>query len=120
MEKFKKNVLNSVQKITQNLDADADKRDRPASEDRPDDDDDQDEEYSRRPADKRKSKNYKISIDASMRMVDWLVVHFERPYPSMTEKQEMAREGGITLTKVNNWFINARERTVKGYFNKDG
>lgn len=55
-----------------------------------------------------------------MRMVDWLVVHFERPYPSMTEKQEMAREGGITLTKVNNWFINARERTVKGYFNKDG
>jgi len=23
------------------------------------------------------------------------------------------------MMKVNNWFINARERTVKGYFQKD-
>ena len=54
-----------------------------------------------------------------MRMVDWLLVNFERPYPTMAEKQEMATKGGISLTKVNNWFINARERTVKGYFTKE-
>lgn len=32
----------------------------------------------------------------------------------------MARKGKISMVKVNNWFINARERTVKGYFMKDG
>ena len=31
----------------------------------------------------------------------------------------MAREGNIPLMKVNNWFINARERTVKSYFIKE-
>ena len=71
-------------------------------------------------SEKRKSKNFKISIDASMRMIDWLLVNFEKPYPTMAEKQEMATMGGISLTKVNNWFINARERTVKGYFTKEG
>lgn len=31
----------------------------------------------------------------------------------------MAREGKISMIKVNNWFINARERTVKSYFQRD-
>lgn len=31
----------------------------------------------------------------------------------------MAKQGRISMMKVNNWFINARERTVKGYFVRD-
>lgn len=31
----------------------------------------------------------------------------------------MSQIGGISMMKVNNWFINARERTVKSYFHKD-
>lgn len=31
----------------------------------------------------------------------------------------MAEDGNLTVQKVNNWFINARERTVKSYFNKE-
>lgn len=52
-------------------------------------------------------------------MMEWLLVNFENPYPTIEEKQEMAREGKISIIKVNNWFINARQRTVKGYFQKD-
>ena len=50
-------------------------------------------------------------------MNQWLLKNFEAPYPSLEEKQEMAAKGNIQLEKVNNWFINARERTVKNYFN---
>ncbi len=30
----------------------------------------------------------------------------------------MATQSGISVGQVNNWFINARERTIKGYFNQ--
>ena len=33
-------------------------------------------------SDKKRSKNYKISIEASEMMNDWLLRHFETPYPS--------------------------------------
>ena len=32
---------------------------------------------------KKKSKNYKISIEASEMMQDWLLRNFENPYPSL-------------------------------------
>jgi hypothetical protein len=77
-------------------------------------------EHERKVKWKSKSKNFKISTDATCAMMEWLLVNFENPYPSTEEKQEMARKGKISMVKVNNWFINARERTVKGYFQKDG
>ena len=68
-------------------------------------------------SDKKRSKNYKISIEASEMMNDWLLRHFETPYPSTEQKKKMAEHGKIPVVKVSNWFINARERTVKNYFN---
>lgn len=65
-----------------------------------------------------KGKNCKISNDAALSMMKWLLNNFENPYPTTEQKQAMAKEGGISLSKVNNWFINARERTVKSYFSK--
>ena len=50
-------------------------------------------------------------------MNDWLLRNFESPYPTTEEKRQMAQQGKISMKKVNNWFINARERTVRNYFN---
>ncbi len=60
-----------------------------------------------------------MSSETSMVMTDWLLRNFENPYPSTQEKLKMAKESNISVTQVNNWFINARERTIKGYFNKE-
>ncbi|KAF0975032.1 hypothetical protein FDP41_005785 [Naegleria fowleri] len=41
----------------------------------------------------------------------WLFSHFLHPYPSESEKKDLCMETGLTLTQVNNWFINQRVRT---------
>jgi len=41
----------------------------------------------------------------------WLFSHFLHPYPSESEKKDLCTETGLTLTQVNNWFINQRVRT---------
>eukprot|EP01080_Neovahlkampfia_damariscottae_P001962 gene1962-1470_t len=43
----------------------------------------------------------------------WLFAHFNHPYPSDTEKEELMKETNLSLTQVNNWFINARRRIWK-------
>jgi hypothetical protein len=40
----------------------------------------------------------------------WLFDHFHHPYPTEEEKIEMAKANTLTLTQVNNWFINSRRR----------
>eukprot|EP01028_Stygiella_incarcerata_P000338 TRINITY_DN1037_c0_g1_i2.p1 TRINITY_DN1037_c0_g1~~TRINITY_DN1037_c0_g1_i2.p1 ORF type:complete len:451 (+),score=132.67 TRINITY_DN1037_c0_g1_i2:165-1355(+) len=41
----------------------------------------------------------------------WLFQHFLHPYPSEEEKKELSSQTGLTMTQLNNWFINARVRT---------
>ncbi|KAL0476566.1 PKNOX2 [Acrasis kona] len=43
----------------------------------------------------------------------WLFDHFQRPYPTDEEKNELASTTKLNLTQVNNWFINARRRIWK-------
>ncbi|KAL0489654.1 hypothetical protein AKO1_010539 [Acrasis kona] len=43
----------------------------------------------------------------------WLFDHFGHPYPSDAEKEALALESNLSLTQVNNWFINARRRIWK-------
>ena len=40
----------------------------------------------------------------------WLFDHFESPYPTPADKEELARQSGYTPKQVSNWFINARVR----------
>lgn len=46
-------------------------------------------------------------------MMQWLLENADNPYPSETQKQEMSDKYKLTLTQVNNWFINSRRRVLK-------
>ena len=41
---------------------------------------------------------------------DWLVAHFDHPYPEDDEREALAEASGMTRAQVGNWFINARVR----------
>lgn len=43
----------------------------------------------------------------------WLFQHLTHPYPSEEQKKELSEQTGLTLSQVNNWFINARRRIVQ-------
>lgn len=43
----------------------------------------------------------------------WFEAHVHHPYPTEEEKELLARDGGISLEQVNNWFINTRGRKWK-------
>ncbi|VDN51608.1 unnamed protein product [Dracunculus medinensis] len=42
----------------------------------------------------------------------WLFLHALHPYPSENEKELLAKETGLQLGQVNNWFTNARRRIL--------
>lgn len=46
-------------------------------------------------------------------LMEWLMAHKDHPYPTAEEKEELARQCGITQEQVSNWFINARARALK-------
>ncbi len=50
---------------------------------------------------------------------DYLLAHFEDPYPTSEEKQRLAEETGLTVGQVNNWFVNTRERLIKKFYKKE-
>ena len=41
---------------------------------------------------------------------DWLLAHFDKPYPDDEDKIKLAEASGMTRAQVGNWFINARVR----------
>ncbi|KAL1915667.1 uncharacterized protein VTP21DRAFT_6426 [Calcarisporiella thermophila] len=43
----------------------------------------------------------------------WLNGHLQHPYPTETEKHELARQTKLTLNQISNWFINARRRYLR-------
>ncbi|CAL9101171.1 unnamed protein product [Musa textilis] len=43
----------------------------------------------------------------------WLYEHFLHPYPTDVDKQNLAKQTGLTRNQVSNWFINARVRLWK-------
>ncbi|XP_042407702.1 BEL1-like homeodomain protein 9 isoform X2 [Zingiber officinale] len=43
----------------------------------------------------------------------WLFEHFLHPYPTDVDKQNLAKQTGLTRNQVSNWFINARVRVWK-------
>ncbi len=48
---------------------------------------------------------------ASVRILEeWAWAHSDRPYPTMEEKEALARAASLTLKQISDWFINYRKR----------
>jgi hypothetical protein len=43
---------------------------------------------------------------------DWLFNHEHHPYPDDDEKDDLILQTGLTVSQINNWFINARRRVL--------
>ncbi|RNA33556.1 pre B cell leukemia transcription factor 1 [Brachionus plicatilis] len=58
-----------------------------------------------------KSRKQLLPDEAVDIMNDWFQDHIHNPYPTMEEKEKLARLGGITVKQVNAWFSNRRNRS---------
>ena len=61
---------------------------------------------------KKKSRhNEPLNNKAVMVMMRWYEEHWENPYPTKNQKDQLAKDGGISVTQVKSWFANKRNRT---------
>ncbi|KAI8615183.1 hypothetical protein BC830DRAFT_320910 [Chytriomyces sp. MP71] len=42
----------------------------------------------------------------------WIIKNQKHPFPTEEEKEELARQTGLTVASVNHWFVNSRRRKV--------
>eukprot|EP01034_Spumella_vulgaris_P034715 gene34715-42818_t len=54
----------------------------------------------------------KASTHATNVMMNWMITHQERPYPTSTEKKQLAASTGLTTQQVNHWMSNNRKRKL--------
>jgi len=59
----------------------------------------------------RSKKRGNLPKHATNTLKTWLFSNFLHPYPSESEKLELSQQTGLSITQINNWFINARVRT---------
>jgi len=59
----------------------------------------------------RSKKRGNLPKHATNILKTWLFSNFLHPYPSEAEKLELSHQTQLTITQINNWFINARVRT---------
>lgn len=57
-----------------------------------------------------KRKNRTLPAEASKILKEWFLNHYQHPYPSEEEKKELQEKTGLSITQINNWFINKRVR----------
>lgn len=69
----------------------------------------------------RKGASYRYSLTkrrealspaAIKKLREWLQQHTNEPYPDEDQKDTLSMETGLTVTQINNWFINARRRIL--------
>uniref|UniRef100_A0A914ULH4 Homeobox protein unc-62 n=1 Tax=Plectus sambesii TaxID=2011161 RepID=A0A914ULH4_9BILA len=58
----------------------------------------------------RKSSLPKKAVDV---LKGWLFQHVTHPYPTELEKAQLSQDTSLSLSQVNNWFINARRRILQ-------
>jgi hypothetical protein len=61
----------------------------------------------------RKRQNRKLPDRATSILQQWFLENAKYPYPGVEEKARLQRETQLTLTQINNWFINKRGRALK-------
>ena len=54
-----------------------------------------------------------LGQSACVVLTRWFHANFEHPYPEDEDKEKLARESGLSVKQVSNWFINQRVRKWK-------
>ncbi|KAL9650301.1 hypothetical protein ABK040_014955 [Willaertia magna] len=62
---------------------------------------------------KQRSTNRRLPPEAKKVLENWFLEHWTNPYPSNQEKEDLCEQTQLTLTQINNWFINKRGRSLK-------
>jgi hypothetical protein len=60
----------------------------------------------------KKRPNHSKSVIETLKK--WLHSHTSHPYPTEHQKTELCMSTGLSMLQLNNWFINARRRLLKG------
>ena len=56
-------------------------------------------------------KTSSLPKEATAKLKTWYFNHESDPYPTVLEKQQLARVTGLTIAQVKTWFANARRRS---------
>jgi hypothetical protein len=62
---------------------------------------------------KQRAKNVHRSPDVNKVLMDWLMYHLKKPYPTPQEKQQLADATKLTVQEVTTWMGNKRNRELK-------
>ena len=55
-------------------------------------------------------KSKRLKKDASAVLFGWLFDHILNPYPTLADKQVLAKESKLSMLQVRNWLTNQRKR----------
>ncbi|KAJ3694283.1 hypothetical protein LUZ60_009763 [Juncus effusus] len=61
----------------------------------------------------KKKKKGNLPKEARQKLLDWWTSNYKWPYPTETDKIELAESTGLGQKQINNWFINQRKRHWK-------
>lgn len=92
-------------------------------EDEPEDDEMAADKPERRgTARKKGTRRGTLHPEAKSVLKAWMFspAHFAHPYPSEDEKEQLAREAGIEVKQLSNWFTNARKRLWQPVLRQSG
>lgn len=60
-----------------------------------------------------KKRRENLPKEATEYLKKWLILHKKHPYPTDTEKKQLADETRLHVNQISNWFINARRRILQ-------
>ncbi|KAL4883352.1 hypothetical protein BJY04DRAFT_31110 [Aspergillus karnatakaensis] len=68
----------------------------------------------------RRNPRNRLPPDAVKTLRSWFREHSDDPYPSNIEKEGLARQTGLSVSQISNWFNNARRPKDKSHTNQRG